>query len=295
MGWSIGEYLNLIELRGLNWCFINMGARSGFRLPHSEALFFHAFFNGPARMATGAGQVTDCRHGDMIFVLPGETHKIRNEHGRTAPTIDLLTGTSGADFPVTIQLGTPPIANSLLSGRLDIIWPGGLRPAGLPTLLPVPSGELGIDFATFSRSATGPGGSAILTRMANLLFAAAFRSNAACRAQLESSLHDPIARARVLIEKNPFEPWQVETLAARVGMGRSNFATRFTSELGKTPINLLNEERMKHAEALLRSTNFNIAEISERLGYRSEATFIRRFTANFGMTPGKWRREQQQV
>jgi AraC-like DNA-binding protein len=167
-----------------------------------------------------------------------------------------------------------------------------LRPAGLAPLLPVPSAELGIDLATFSRSTNGPGGSALLTRMANLLFAAAFRSNPACRAQLESSLRDPIARAKMLIEKNPFEPWQVETLAARVGMGRSNFATRFVNELGMTPITLVNEERMKHAEALLRSTHLNVAEISERLGYRSEATFIRRFTTIFGVTPGKWRRDR---
>lgn len=292
MSWSIGEYLNLIELRGLSWCFINMGAHSGFRLPRSDALYFHAFFNGPARVATGAGQVTDCRPGDMIFVLPGDIHKIRNEHGRTAPTIDLLTEATDVDYPATIQLGQPPAVNGLLSGRLEIRWPGGLRPAGLAPLLPVPSAELGIDLATFSRSTTGPGGSALLTRMANLLFATAFRSNPACRAQLESSLRDPIARAKMLIERNPFEPWQVESLAAKVGMGRSNFATRFASELGQTPISLLNEERMKHAEALLSNTQLNIAEISERLGYRSEATFIRRFTLIFGITPGKWRRDR---
>jgi transcriptional regulator GlxA family with amidase domain len=82
----------------------------------------------------------------------------------------------------------------------------------------------------------------------------------------------------------------VESLAAKVGMGRSNFATRFVTQIGKTPIDALTEERMKHAAGLLSHTNLKTAEISERVGYRSEAAFISRFRAHFGKTPGKWRR-----
>ena len=103
-------------------------------------------------------------------------------------------------------------------------------------------------------------------------------------------LGDPIARAQVLIEKHPFQPWTVDALAKKVGMGRSNFAARFANEVGMTPIDSLTLVRMQVAEEFLRNTELKVAEISERIGYRSEGAFIRRFTTHFGITPGKFRR-----
>jgi transcriptional regulator GlxA family with amidase domain len=80
-------------------------------------------------------------------------------------------------------------------------------------------------------------------------------------------------------------------------MGRSNFAARFVAEVGRTPIEVVTEERMKLAAKLLQESELKIAEISERSGYRSEAAFSRRFTAHFGTSPGKmrseWRRTQR--
>ena len=78
-------------------------------------------------------------------------------------------------------------------------------------------------------------------------------------------------------------------------MGRSSFAARFVKELGRTPIKALTEERMKHAANFLKETDLKITEISERVGYRSEAAFIRRFTSHFGISPGKMRRDERQA
>lgn len=291
MSGPLSEFLNSLELQGQNWCFITMGARTGFHLPHCEAVFFHAFLEGTTRVTIGAGQVFECKAGDIAIILPGDAHKVRNRHGRTSPTIDmLLDGDASVDAPPTIGLGGGHIANRLLSGRLDIRWPNGFRPHRLPTMLTVPSTGLGLDFRHFVRSATGPGSAALLTRMAALLFVATFRNDPLCRAQVQGNLRDPIARARLLIEKHPYGVWNVASLAARVGMGRSNFATRFAAQVGRTPIDMLNAERMKHAQRILGDTSLKIAEVCERVGFRSEVTFIRRFTAHFGTTPGQWRR-----
>jgi AraC-like DNA-binding protein len=42
---------------------------------------------------------------------------------------------------------------------------------------------------------------------------------------------------------------------------------------------------------LLSETEFKITEIASRVGYKSSAAFIRRFTANFGFAPGRMRVE----
>lgn len=53
------------------------------------------------------------------------------------------------------------------------------------------------------------------------------------------------------------------------------------------------EQRMKHAAAFLERTDLKIAEIADRIGYRSESAFSHRFYAHFGKTPGAMRSEQR--
>lgn len=105
----------------------------------------------------------------------------------------------------------------------------------------------------------------------------------------DSNLHNPIARAVQYLELHPFQHWTVETLARKVGMSRANFAARFVAETGKTPFDVLTAERMRLAATFIRDTGLKVSEISERVGYRSESAFSRRFTDHFGMSPGSMR------
>ena len=73
-------------------------------------------------------------------------------------------------------------------------------------------------------------------------------------------------------------------------MGRSNFAACFMAKVGRTPMDVITERRMQYAASLLQQDEFKIAEVSIRVGYRSEAAFSRRFTRFFGMAPGQMRR-----
>lgn len=290
MNWSFAEFLNLIDLRGQSWCFVDMGARSGFRILHNEVVYFHALLEGTARITLSTGQPIDLKPGDVAIVLSGDAHKIRNRSGSTiADQIDLLSRGQYVDTPPTVRIGKGYLVSRLLCARLKLFWPGGFHPRGNPDFLTIHAPDLGIDLRKFAEAASGAGAASLLTRMAALLFVTAFRNHDRCRAQFRLDLHDPIARAHVLIQWHPFEPWTVESLAHRVGMGRSNFAARFSAQIGHTPIDALTGERMKHAESFLRNTDLKIAEVSERVGYRSEAAFTRRFTAHFGITPGRFR------
>jgi AraC-like DNA-binding protein/mannose-6-phosphate isomerase-like protein (cupin superfamily) len=291
MHWSLSEFLNLIDLRGQSWCFVNMGARSGFHLLHSEAVLFHAVLEGTTKITSGIGQTIGLKAGDIVMVLSGNAHAVRNHQGSSTELIDLLNNGEYVDSPPMIALGKGPPTSRLLCGRLKVRGPGGFHSSGLPAMLSIRCAELGFDLGKFAEAVMGAGAAALLTRLATLLFVSAFRDHPRCQAQFRWDLHDPIARSKVFIEKHPFQPWTVQSLANKVGMGRSNFAARFTAQIGKTPIDALTEERMRHAESFLHSTDLKIAEVSERVGYRSETAFIRRFTNHFGVPPGKFRRQ----
>jgi AraC-like DNA-binding protein len=291
MHWSLSEFLNLIDLRGQSWCFIDLSLRHGFHIPRGEAIFFHAMLEGSARLASGTGETIELNAGDIVILAAGDGHTVRNYPNCPTDPIELLNDGQYVDTIPTILLGQTYPASRLISGRLKVLWPGGSYPNRVPPILTIPASESGIDLGKFVRSPNDPGAAAQLTRLASLLFVTAFRNHPRCQALFHWNLDDPIARAKVLIERHPFQPWTVEMLGRKVGMGRSNFAARFTAQIGKTPIDVLTEERMKHAERFLQTTNLKIGEVSERVGYRSEAAFIRRFSDHFGMPPGKFRRQ----
>ncbi len=290
MHWSLSEFLNLVEFRGQNWCFIDIAAKSGVGIAHSDTVLMHAVLEGSIRLAHSSDENTELKAGDIMFVLSGDPHTIRNSNCTSTQVVDLLNADGYVDEPPTVRVGEGLAESRVLSGRLKVRWPGGSRPRRLPATLVIPADELGIDIRKFSADANGPGASALLTRMASAFFVGAFRREPRCQALFRWDLGDPIARAQVLIEKHPFQPWTVDALAQKVGMGRSNFAARFVEEVGMTPIDTLTTKRMRVAEEFLRTTGLKVSEISERIGYRSEAAFIRRFTTHFGVTPGRFRR-----
>jgi AraC-like DNA-binding protein len=140
-------------------------------------------------------------------------------------------------------------------------------------------------------TSAGPGAAALLTRLAALMLTSALRNHPQCLLLFKSSeWNDPIAHALHLIGADPSADWSVALLAQKVGMGRSSFAARFTTQIGRTPMEVITERRMQYAAELLNQGELKIIEISARAGYRSEAAFSRRFTHYFGVSPGSMRR-----
>jgi AraC-like DNA-binding protein len=297
--WSLSEFLNMVELRSQTWCFVEMKEWGGFRIPHNDAILFYAVLDGTAQLVGATPEPLDLCTGDVVMVLSGNTHAVRTHRGSTPSIFEFLHNGEYVDVPPNIALGRGRATARVLCGRLKVRWPGGHQPPALPPVLDLKVGESAVNFAALEPATRKSGAAAILTRAASLLFATAFRAHPQSEVIFrDSTLHEPIARARQVIETHPFTDWTVELLARKVGMGRSNFAARFVAEVGRTPIEFVTDERMKLAAQLLETSDLKIAEISERTGYRSEAAFSRRFTTHFGMSPGKmrklWRRSQSQ-
>ena len=71
----------------------------------------------------------------------------------------------------------------------------------------------------------------------------------------------------------------------------SAFAARFTELLGEPAIRYVTRWRMHVALNALREDGATVAQLANRLGYRSEAAFARAFKRVVGVPPGAVKRE----
>jgi AraC-like DNA-binding protein len=292
---TLSDLLAGLELGGRHWCYTDLALPAGFSVPPADALFVHCVLHGQARLACASGEVVELATGDVAFVPSGEAHALRTTPDAPVATHPLLRAGEPVDVPPAIAIGAPGrIAARVLSARLQVEWPGGVKGAGLPSLLHLGASGAGPLPALLTPDALalagmGAGSAALLTRLAGLLLVAALRADPRCRQIFTPARNDPVRQALDLIEANPSAPWSVEKLARSVGMGRSNFAAHFTQGVGRAPMEVVAEKRMEHAAGLLRLGRLKVAEISELAGYGSEAAFSRRFTRHFGISPSQMR------
>jgi AraC-like DNA-binding protein len=301
MNGTLSEFLNLLDLRGQTWCFVDVRSSGGFSMPPNDGVLFYAVVQGSVQIAGITGGTIELRPGNVAMILSGEPHALRTTADSPTRRLDLLCDEQSVDIPPTITIGRGgPLAARVLSAKLKVSWPSGLRRVSMPPVV-----LLGTDRTNYSRlsavraetlqmAATGTGAAALLTRLAALMLTASLRNHPQCLLLFKSSeWNDPIAHALHLIGSDPSADWSVARLARKVGMGRSSFAARFTAQVGHTPMEVITERRMQHAAELLQQGELKIIEISARAGYRSEAAFSRRFTRHFGVSPGSMRRNAQ--
>lgn len=155
--------------------------------------------------------------------------------------------------------------------------------------------ESSFRFAAAQHGRGPPGDLVVLTRLSELLFVEALRVYlqrlpGAERGWL-AGLKDPVVgRALALIHTGFREPWTSESLAQAVNLSRSAFAERFTTLIGRPPMQYLTEWRLLRASRLLRESPRSVAQVAAEVGYESEAAFSRAFKRQHGASPAAWRR-----
>ena len=153
-----------------------------------------------------------------------------------------------------------------------------------------------VDLIASEATRNDPGGSAIADRLGEVLIVSMLRSWLA-EQQFEkgmlATMGDPkLSRALQYIHKSPDQAADLNILAQIAGMSRTSFAIRFREVMGTPPATYLMEWRMLKARRLLLQTDLTTADIVSRVGYGSDAAFLRAFKRRFGETPGKLRRAQ---
>jgi transcriptional regulator GlxA family with amidase domain len=86
------------------------------------------------------------------------------------------------------------------------------------------------------------------------------------------------------------EPLPVPVLAARAVMSERTFARRFRAATGTTPHRWLLDQRLRHAEELLETTELPVDQVANRAGFGAGDTLRHHFTARRGVSPAAYRR-----
>ena len=79
-------------------------------------------------------------------------------------------------------------------------------------------------------------------------------------------------------------------LAATLGYASAYLSRRIRDAFGKTFLQLLQEQRVRAAERLLRTTSLDVEEVAHAVGYENQSYFYRIFCKTYGTTPHKYRK-----
>lgn len=137
--------------------------------------------------------------------------------------------------------------------------------------------------------------SALLKQVVVTLLRRALSSPSSWVEQL-SLLRDPqIARAFAVMVDNPGAPHTVQSLARSASLSRSAFMARFHDVVGRSPMLVLRDLRMRQAARQLTSGTYSVEQIAANAGYESRSSFVRAFRKTFGLDPTDFRASGRSV
>ena len=110
------------------------------------------------------------------------------------------------------------------------------------------------------------------------------------KATADTALDSRVANAIRIFRENPAAVDSMTAFASSLGISRSHFDRKFTSEVGEPPQKFLLNCKMIHARRLLESSNLRVGEIAEALGYKDIYFFSRQFKACCGSSPQHYRK-----
>ena len=304
-GDPLGEALHSLRMSGAFYCRSEFTEPWGLTLPPLAGyLWFHVVTSGRVSLDLGNGELTTLHSGDVALVTQGAGHRLCSDPAAPAPGILDLPREEISDRYEVLRHGGDgsltrmmcgavrfdhPAARSLVALLPEIIY---LDAASTPEVIWM-QGTLALIAAETKH--LRPGGEAVITRLADVLIIQAIRwwmesDPSAQSGWLGALRDDQIGRALSLIHGDPARDWTVAALADELAMSRSAFAARFTELVGEPVMRYVTHWRMRVAVNALRDEGATVAELADRLGYRSEAAFARAFKRVTGVAPGAVKR-----
>lgn len=104
-----------------------------------------------------------------------------------------------------------------------------------------------------------------------------------------------IVRAIEAMEQNIEQPASLEAISEAAGSSTRQLQRLFVSGLGRTPVAVYAEIRLRDGRAMLQQSTLSIAEIALKCGFADASHFTRRYRQMFGETPAETRRATRAV
>lgn len=86
------------------------------------------------------------------------------------------------------------------------------------------------------------------------------------------------------------EPIQIKQIADFFHYSEKHIHHLFTTTLGKTPKQFINDLKLQNAKHFLKSTDFSLQEIASKCGFATPSHLINNFKKAYGVTPSVYRR-----
>lgn len=93
------------------------------------------------------------------------------------------------------------------------------------------------------------------------------------------------------IKENYKEKIYIQDLARQVNMNAQYFCRFFKKSIGRSPMEYINEYRLKQSLRLLKETDLPVTEVCLECGYNNLGNFLRSFKKYTGTTPLQYRKE----
>lgn len=263
--------------------------------PDTREPFYGVILEGGCHLTIDGRETIHAEAGDFVL-LPSAHHlhvtsREPPDRGDESPHVALGNG----EFRVGAQSG--PIDVRMLIGYCSFASPDAdLLVPLLPRLVHVRcAGRLAQLVKLVGDESRGqlPAREVVLSRLLEVLLIEALRSTAeaATSQGLARGLADlRIAQAIRAIHERPSHTWTMADLAKEAALSRSAFFERFKRKVGMAPMAYLLAWRMALAKQMLRQNESRIAEIAERVGYRSVSAFSVAFTRCAGQSPAHYAR-----
>lgn len=247
--------------------------------------------------------------GDFVFLPAPESYSLRSSPEIALRSVHEVISPETSRQLRAITYGGGGMPASLIAGCFTFATPESeLLVKYLPPVIHVsasgahstPWFQSTLQFIATEISQDLPGSSAVVDRLAEVLFVQAMRTRIhlpypEVNPSWLRGLADPQIGAPLrLMHAEPGRAWAVPELARNVSMSRSAFAARFRKLVGDTPLDHLTQWRMVRAASMMRENRpLKLAAIASAVGYESESAFGKVFRRVIGVSPGKYRQDHQ--
>ncbi len=106
-----------------------------------------------------------------------------------------------------------------------------------------------------------------------------------------SPIPEPFLGIKQLLDFQYYKEFSISTLADRTNYSSPHFCQKFKSFFQFSPIDYLVNKRIQMAKYFLKTTNLNIGEISQKIGYVDIYYFSRLFKKKTGRSPSSYRKK----
>jgi AraC-like DNA-binding protein len=265
--------------------------------PQAQRVCFHIVLRGTAHLEVAGNPALVVHEGDVILVNGRRRHRLMDLPGRPVESDEEVRRRSGYEEgePLRIGDGLPTLV--MLCGEYTLADHINRLLDALPGALHIPAQQtdnVSLTLALVDREsrAGGQGSRMILDRLSEVVLMQVLRRwlDSHERPTILTAMEDPkIGRAVAEMQARPADPWTVMEMAKVAGMSRTSFALRFRNVVGVSPMKFVVDWRMQLARGFLRDVEVSLDEVSELVGYASQAAFAKAFRKHHGMPPGEFR------